>query len=407
MLAGCLTLTLAVVTPAWTQFRMGADNNAVVPGSLETAWRIETGAQISASPTVIDGTLYLGNNGGSLYAIDVTSGQVLWKAHVTSPLMSAPLIYGDLVIVGEGDATSVSAADSRFMTKGQGPSALIGFSRSDGTQRWQTALAGSAMPTPAVIDGLLVDHNGAGWLSALDPATGQIQYKRFVGSIASMSAIVPIGSGDFLTAGAGANAAWRFHADDGSVVWRTAFSSGVSAVDDCPQVHDERRVYCDYAAPLLPDALTVVGHVAVQRAYALDVATGAPLWDLALESGVLPERNEAAIPMLADGLLYLGSAIAPWMHAIDSATGTLVWETPTHGAVKGGLVSVGGVVYFGDLGGYLWALDAKTGKVLGDKFMHTGFNVGSPIVYGKTLIIGSDLGSVIAIPLQAIRSSHD
>jgi hypothetical protein len=39
--------------------------------------------------------------------------------------------------------------------------------------------------------------------------------------------------------------------------------------------------------------------------------------------------------------------------------------------------------------------------------MHTPFNVGSPIVVGTTLIIGSDTGSVIAIPLERIRKSLD
>jgi outer membrane protein assembly factor BamB len=407
LMAGWLVMTLAVVAPVWTQFRLGPQSNAVVPGTLQTTWRIETGAQISASPTVIDGTLYIGNNGGMLYAIDAAKGQTLWKVRVSNPLMSAPLIYGDLIIVGEGDATSVSAADSRFMTKGEGPSALIAFNRFDGTLRWQTGLTGSAMPTPAVIDGLLVDHDGAGWITVLDPATGDVRYKRFVSSIASMSAVVPIGDGDFLTAGAGSNAAWRFHADDGTVVWRRLFSNAVSAIDDCPQVHDDRRVYCDYVAPVAPDTLTVIGHPALQRAYALDANTGAPLWDLALETGVLPERNEAAIPLLADGLLYIGSAVGPWMHAVDAETGMLLWEMPTHGAVKGGIVEVDGVIYFGDGGGYLWALDAKTGHVVGDKFMHTRFNVGSPIVDGETLIIGSDSGAVIAIPLSTIRASHD
>ncbi len=128
---------------------------------------------------------------------------------------------------------------------------------------------------------------------------------------------------------------------------------------------------------------------------------------MALESGSLPIRNEAAIPLLSGGLLYLGSAIAPWMHALDATSGTLVWEMPTRGAVKGGVVQVGGVVYFGDLGGYPWALDAKTGRVIGVKNMHTPFNVGSPIVVGRTLIIGSDSGSVIAVPLATIRSSQD
>jgi outer membrane protein assembly factor BamB len=407
MMAGWLALTMAVVAPAWTQFRLGPENNAVVAGTLETTWRLETGGQISASPTVIDGTLYIGNNNGTLYAIDAGSGQVLWKAQVPNPLMSAPLVYGDVVIVGEGDPTSRTSSPSAPVMVGQGPSALIAFDRTSGNLRWQVPLRGSAMPTPAIVDGILVNHDGAGWINGLDPATGTKQYARWIGSMASMTAALPVGGGDFITTGVGSNAAWRLHADGGSVVWRSPFSTGASGIGDCPPVSDGTRVYCDYVSPVLPDTSTVIGDLTVERAYALRVADGALIWDVALESGSLPQRNEAAIPLLADGLLYLGSAIAPWMHALDAATGVLVWERPTRGAVKGGIVDVDGVVYFGDLGGYLWALDAKTGRVLGDKFMHTPFNVGSPIVDGKTLIIGSDSGSVIAVPLEAILSSHD
>ncbi len=407
VLAGWLVLTLAVVAPAWTQFRLGPQNNAVVAGNLETAWRIETSGQISASPTVIDETLYIGNNHGSLYAIDVRSGQILWKAHVPNPLMSAPLVYGDVVIVGEGDPTSRSANPSAPITVGQGPSALIAFDRSSGEMRWQVALSGSAMPTPAIIDGILVNHDGAGWINGVDPLTGKKRYARPIGSMASMTAALPVGNGDFITTGVGSNAAWRLHADGGAVVWRRPFPSGASGIGDCPPVSDGTRVFCDYIAPVLPDTSTVIGDLAVERVYALRVTDGALIWDSALESGSLPERNEAAIPLLAGGLLYLGSAVAPWMHALDAATGVLLWEMPTRGPVKGGIVDVDGTIYFGDLGGYLWALDAKTGQIVGDKFMHASFNVGSPIVDGKTLIIGSDSGSVIAVPLQTIRASHD
>lgn len=409
VLAGWLlsTLVMAVVTPAWTQFRMGPENNAVVAGTLETTWRLETGGQISASPTVIDGTLYVGNNSGSLYAIDAASGQVIWKAHVTNPLMSAPLVYGDVVIVGEGDPTSRTSSPSEPIMVGQGPSAMIGFDRMSGEIRWQVPLSGSAMPTPAIIDGLLVNHDGAGWISGIDPATGTKRYAVSIGSMASMTAALPVGDGDLVTTGVGTNAAWRLHADGGAVVWRSPFSKGASGIGDCPPVSDGIRVFCDYVSPVWPDTSTVIGDLTVERVYAIRVTDGAMLWDVALESGSLPERNEAAIPLLAGGLLYLGSAIAPWMHALDAASGMLVWEMRTRGAVKGGIVDVDGIVYFGDLGGYLWALDAKSGRVVGDKFMHTAFNVGSPVVDGKTLIIGSDSGSIIAVPLAAIRASHD
>jgi outer membrane protein assembly factor BamB len=225
--------------------------------------------------------------------------------------------------------------------------------------------------------------------------------------MASMSAILPMGDGDFVTTGVGTNAAWRLHAEDGAVLWRSPFFKGASGIGDCPPVSDGSRIFCDYVAPVAPDTFTVIGDLTVERVYALDASNGASLWDVALESGSLPIRNEAAIPLLAGGRLYLGSAIAPWMHALDTRTGMLVWETPTHGVVKGGLVAVNDAVYFGDLSGYLWALDAKTGRVIGDKLMGTAFNVGSPIVVGKTLIIGSDSGAVIAVSLDRIRNAHD
>jgi outer membrane protein assembly factor BamB len=402
-----LVFVLAAVTPGWTQFRMGPHSNAVVPGTLATTWRIETGGQISASPSIVDGTVYIGNNDGTLYAIDAASGAVLWKASVPNPLMSDPLVYGDNIIVGEGDPTSRTSSPSEPIMVGQGPSALIAFDRATGAKRWETMLSGSAMPTPAIIDGTLVDHDGAGWINGLDPATGSKRYARWISSMASMTAALPVGEGDFVTTGVGSNAVWRLHAQDGTVVWRSAFSKGASGIGDCPPVTDGDRVYCDYVSPVWPDTSTVIGNLTVERVYALRVSDGSLLWDVAVESGPLPIRNEAAIPLLDGGMLYLGSALGPWMHALDATNGTLVWQSPTHGAVKGGAVEVGGVIYFGDLGGYLWALDAKTGRVIGDKLMHTPFNVGSPVVDGKTLIIGSDGGTVLALPLEAIRSSHD
>jgi polyvinyl alcohol dehydrogenase (cytochrome) len=391
----------------WTQFRLGPDNNAVVAGSLDTSWRVETGGQISSSPTLADGVVYIGNNNGVLYAIDPSSGRTLWTFRAHNPLMSAPLVYDDLVIVGEGDANSMGMNPSEPGKVGQGASSLIALDHKTGKPRWIKPLAGSGMPTPAVIDGVLVHHNGAGWVGGFDPATGRLIFSQHLASVASMSAILPIGNNQFVTTGVGMNAVWRMSASDGSVLWSSTFDSGASGLGDCPPVTDGSRVLCDYVAPVAPDKMTQIGRPATEHVYAVDLATGAKRWDVALESGELQPRNEGAIPLLAGGMLYVGSSVASEMHALDPATGRVLWRLHTHGPVKGGAVAVDGAVYFGDYGGYLWAADAQSGAVLGVKNMLTKFNVGSPLVDGSTMIIGSDSGAIVAVPLQTIRETRD
>jgi eukaryotic-like serine/threonine-protein kinase len=391
----------------WTQFRSGPDNNAVIPGKLETSWRVETGGQISASPTLVDGTLYLGNNDGSLYAIDPNTGHTFWTFGTQNPLMSAPIIYGDLVIVGEGDANSMGSSPPEPIKVGQGPSSLIALDRHTGKVRWKRLIGGSGMPTPAIINGVLVQHNGAGWVGGYDPASGARKFAQHLESVASMSAILPLGGNQFVTTGVGTNAVWKMSATDGSVLWRSVFPHGDSGIGDCPPATDGARIYCDYVAPVPPDTGTEVGKSATQRIFAIDVNTGAKVWDVATERGTLAPRNEAAIPLLVDGVLCVGSALAPVMHGVAASSGDQVWAVKTHGPIKGGAVAVDGVVYFGDYGGYLWAVDEHTGNVVGVKNMHTRFNVGSPIVDGKTLIDGSDTGAIVAIPLADIRNAHD
>lgn len=400
-----VAIFLAVL--AWTQFRIDGTNNAVLSGNMSVTWKVVTGGPISASPTLVDGTVFIGNNAGYLYAVDAASGRTLWTYHVNNPIMSAALVYNDLVIIGEGNEQSVGGTPTLPLFVGTGESAIIALDRKTGQFRWRTAMSGSAMPTGAIIDGSLVHHNGAGWVAAFDPSTGARRYSKFLHSVASMSAILPMGNDRFITNGVMDNAVFAVRASDGTKLWRTPLPAIGSGIGDCPPVTDGKNIYCNYMMPVPPDQYTIATHLATQHMYALDAQTGARRWDINLESGILSPRNEASIPLLAQNALYFGNAVAPWMHALDPATGHLLWRTATRGPVKGGLVYADGAVYFGDFKGYLWALDAKSGAVIGDKKMPSGFNVGSPLLAGRTLIIGSRTGSIYALPLDAIRSSKD
>lgn len=347
--------------------------------------------------------LYLGNNAGNLYAIAVQTGTKLWRFHAQNPLMSAPLLYGGLVIVGEGDAVGYGPLPHAPLLVGRPPSELIALDQRTGAIRWRLALNGSAMPTPTIVDGVLVEPDGAGWVVGVDPLTGAKLYARNLQSVASMTAALPFPSGAVVTAGVLQNAIWKLRARNGAVLWKTTLPANESGIGDCPPVSDGRTVFCDDVAPLPPYTHTIVTHAVREQVYALSARTGAERWKIPLERGALPPRNEAAIPVLCDGVLAIGSAVAPWMNGIDPRTGRLLWRTPVHAPVKGGIVCANGVLYFGDLAGYLWALDVRTGAVIGAKPMPSAFNVGSPLVVGRTLVIGSKTGTVFAVPLRQIR----
>jgi outer membrane protein assembly factor BamB len=187
------------------------------------------------------------------------------------------------------------------------------------------------------------------------------------------------------------------------------FPKRAGAFDDCPLATDGRRIFGMYATPLVtdPKVFVLAGIRARQHVYALDAHTGRLRWDTSLAvTGVEPGYNESAIPLYAGGTVYDGSPLAPVVTALDAGTGRVKWSLRVSGPVKGGFVLRDGVLYFGDLGGKLWAVEATTGRALGSVQTDVTFNVGSPIVLNDSLIDGSAQGPVIAIPLDDIRASR-
>lgn len=395
----------------WVQFRLNAANNAVLSGDLETSWTLTTNGGFSSSPALAGHTLYIGNNAGTLYAIDYRTGKTRWTYTANAPLMSNPIVLRDLVIVGEGNQNSHTftndAGVKDHLLIGTGENAIIALGRRDGKERWRVTMDGTAMPTPAVINGMLVAHNGSGFIAAIDPDHGTVVYSKDVGSAASMSAILPTDGEHAVSAGAMKNIVIGLNVRDGSTTWTAEFPEAASGLGDCPPAGDGTRVFCDYIMP--PDGyeITGAGRPGTEHVYAVDATSGTIAWDVPVATGTVPQWNEAAIPLVDGGRLYVGSSIVPRMHALDLASGKVLWHTDVRGAVKGGAAAKDGVLYFGDYSGYLWALDERTGRIIGDKRYDTSFNVGSPIIAGKTLVIGSNTGTIIAVPLAQILKSRD
>ena len=390
---------------AWTTMRLVPSLNAVVGLNRSPHWTFASDGAYSSSPVVVDNVVYLADNAGNINALDVATGHPRWHAKLANAVMSAPISARGLVYVGEGNEDATTYAVRRHVQVGLVRNALVALDAQTGRVRWRYGLRGTGMPTGALLDGMLVHHDGSGDVVALDAMTGALRWRRNIQSASSMSAAVPLPDGTIASAGLFPNIVIAVGAADGATRWTKHFSAAHSGIGDCPLAFDGTNLYGTYLAAI--DKPVDPGVRARHHIYALRASDGALVWDRALESGDTPVRNEAAIPIVVDGVVYDGSAIGAYMHALDAKTGRVLWTHATKGEVKGAPVLVGGTLYFGDLHGYLWALDAKSGELRGALRTSVRFNVGSAVAVGQSLLIGSIEGVVVMLPLSEIAGAKD
>ncbi|MDQ2908914.1 MAG: PQQ-binding-like beta-propeller repeat protein [Candidatus Eremiobacteraeota bacterium] len=390
---------------SWQTMRLVPSLDAIVTDRHTPHWTFSSGGTYSSSPTVVDGVTYLSDNSGNLNALDVQTGKTLWHTRFSNSLMAAPIEANGTVYVGEGNEDSTTYVPRQRVQVGLTNNGLIAVDAKTGRMRWRFKLRGTGMPSSALIDGMLVHHDGYGDIVALDAASGALRWRRDVRSASSMSAVLPIGAGRLVSAGIFPNEVIAFKSADGSTVWSRQFPLSVSGLGDCPLAFDGTYLFGTYLGPVSKPVDP--GVPGTHHVYALRASDGTVVWDRPLETGDTPVRNEAAIPIVVNGIVYDGSAVAPYMHALDAKTGHLLWKREVKGPVKGAPVELGGVLYFGDLHGYLWALDAKTGKLRGALRTGVRFNVGSPVIVGASLLVGSIEGVVVMLPLAEIAKAKD
>lgn len=78
----------------------------------ELLWAFETGDSVQSSPTVLDGTVYVGSFDGNVYALDDSTGSEDWTFETGGWIWSSPAVVDETVFIGSLD-NSIYALDSR------------------------------------------------------------------------------------------------------------------------------------------------------------------------------------------------------------------------------------------------------------------------------------------------------
>ena len=96
-------------------------------------------------------------------------------------------------------------------------------------------------------------------------------------------------------------------------------------------------------------------------------------------------------------MVYVGS-FDKRLYAVDAASGQERWSFNANNWVWEGPVVVSNTLYFGDLGGNVYALDAETQKLMwAQPFQAEGAVRATPLYSDGTLYVGTDSGALYAL----------
>lgn len=124
----------------------------------ELLWEVETELPISSGP-VIDDLVFVGTSKADVLALNVVTGEAVWKHRVSSEIMALPVVAGDKLLVRTTDGKDIA------------------LNRIDGKQVWSVessvpALSIRGAGSPVVVDDSVIIGNANGKLIALNLMDG-------------------------------------------------------------------------------------------------------------------------------------------------------------------------------------------------------------------------------------------
>ncbi|RPH28316.1 outer membrane protein assembly factor BamB [Buttiauxella warmboldiae] len=145
------------------------------------AWQSKAAGEVLSRPVVSDGLVLVHTSNGQLQAFDEADGAVKWTVNLDMPALSlrgesAPAVAFGAAIVG-GDNGRVSAV---LMKQGQ----MIWQQRiSQATGATEIDRLSDVDTTPVIVNGVVYALAYNGNLTALDLRSGQVMWKRELGSV--------------------------------------------------------------------------------------------------------------------------------------------------------------------------------------------------------------------------------
>lgn len=337
----------------------------------ELLWSVDFGAPVKSSPTVVDGTVYVGSNDGLVHAVS-TDGTEQWQFDAGDAVFAAPTVVDGTVFVG-----------SRY---GPGDD-LYALDAASGEEIWGVEHLGwYVTASPGFHDGTILVGTNDGTLYGVAANTGDEQWSADLNGPMVTNPCIVDGTAYF---GRTDNAVTAVDVASGDEHWTTS----VATTPTSPTVADgtvfvgEGRAFEDDVSPAF---------------VALDAASGEEIW-----SDERPEYVPAA-PTSYEGDVYASFNIPleADLRALRESNGEQQWSFDSLGYVNGAPTVAGRQLYFGDFSGRVYGLSLADGSEQW-RFETDDVVDSAPIVVDGTLYVGSDDGKLYALDTGHGESSQD
>lgn len=301
--------------------------------------------------------LYVPTMGGSLYALDATTGKTRWQFQSGGALFSVPLVSDGTVYVGSGD---------HF---------IYALDAATGKPRWKRETGGSVLAGAAKAGNTVCITSTDRTIYGLDATTGAILWKQPVGSLYQSAAIT---DGTRFYLGGWDNKFRCLDAKTGTPVWTNNFGRSFyySPAIGSPTIGDG-KVYVTSNDGLL---------------HAMNSETGEILWET-------PARSLGySGPLLESGTIYNASLTGlGFVYAFDAVTGKQKWVSPTGSVIyDSSCASANGTLFVGCVNGIFSAIRQSDGGILWQYQLGPGHLLASPATDDARVYIANMDGTVAA-----------
>jgi outer membrane protein assembly factor BamB len=346
--------------------RTGSVSGSRLPEHPVVLWTTPL-AGFPGEPLLADGVIYVGDVQGTLYAIKLTDGSILWKYTNRQQIYEAPAKRGEMI----------------YFTSRKGLTALA---REDGRVVWNCNLVADATESsPLIVNDRIIVADTNGKVSAVDFG-GKLIWQHDIAEDAPPS---PPRADGLQAKMAGTAARPRTAASDGTAIFQPIFDQSRIAVID---VKAGRRRWSFetkgwiYVHPTVTEDRVFFG-CQDNHLYCLDKRRKTVIWSFPANS-----RIETGVAY-RDGSVFVGSCDGRF-YRIDAETGKAVWsyQTPeTKGAstaIYSAPLCTEDEVYFGSFDGHLYCLKIADGALKWRIEPIKGSEIlGSPLTDGRRIVL--------------------